>query len=74
MTTAKQIAWRKKFGRLYGGKKKKRKKSRRADELSEEKFVKRLQRLEDKILAFRTGKAVGVPDIVAFSRGRINFT
>ena len=76
MATAKQIAWRKKFVKLYGGKKKKssRKKSMGTGDLSEEYYAERLRKkLGEKSLVFRTGKARGVPDIVAFSRGRISF-
>ena len=76
MATAKQIAWRKKFVKLYGGKKKKssRKKSMGTGDLSEEYYAERLRKkLGEKSLVFRTGKALGVPDIVAFSRGRISF-
>ena len=76
MATAKQIAWRKKFVKRYGGKKKKssRKKSMGTGDLSEEYYAERLRKkLGEKSLVFRTGKARGVPDIVAFSRGRISF-
>jgi len=78
MATAKQIAWRKKFVKLYGGKKKKssRKKSMRTGDLSEDRFVKRLKEtLGKKSLVFRTGinASEGIPDIMAFSRGKLSF-
>ena len=78
MATAKQIAWRKKFVKLYGGKKKKssRKKSMRTGDLSEDRFVKRLKEtLGKKSLVFRTGinASEGIPDILVFSHGSISF-
>ena len=78
MATAKQIAWRKKFGKLYGGKKKKssRKKSMRTADLSEECYVKRLKKnFGEKSVVFRTGinASEGIPDILVFSHGSISF-
>ena len=71
MTTAKQIAWRKKFVKRYGSK---REKPVRVGDLSEEKYAERLRKkLGEESLVFRTGKAPGVPDIVAFSRGKLSF-
>ena len=78
MATAKQIAWRKKFVKLYGRKKKKgsRKKSMRTGDLSEECYVKRLKKkLGEKSVVFRTGinASEGVPDIITFSGRGISF-
>ena len=78
MTTAKQIASRKKFVKRYAGKKKKSSKkiSMRVGDLSEDRFVKRLKETHGKkSLVFRTGinASEGVPDIIVFSHGRISF-